>query len=214
MYFTKTPPLLMRLTGHLVWKIRTSEKKIYLTFDDGPNKETTGKILDLLHRHHAQATFFLTGRKAGRHPDLVGEIRRNGHALGNHTFDHLNGWKTPTGEYLENIDRCDEVVASDLFRPPYGRITPAQAKRIGGRYAIVLWTVMPGDFDARRSPEEVARNLHRHAEPGSIIVLHDLERTWEKVSHALPGFLEDFSSRGYTFEPLTREVCISRGHDR
>jgi peptidoglycan/xylan/chitin deacetylase (PgdA/CDA1 family) len=214
MYFTRTPSLLMMLSGHLVWKIRTSEKKIYLTFDDGPNKETTGNILDLLHRHGAGATFFLTGRKAGRHPGLVDEIRRRGHTLGNHTFDHLNGWKTSTGAYLDNILKCDEVTASDLFRPPYGRLTPAQVKRIRDRYAIVLWTVMPGDFDARRSPEEVARNLYRYAEPGSIIVLHDMERAWEKVSHVLPGFLDDFSRRGYTFEPLTREACIRKGHNQ
>ncbi len=178
------------------------EKVIHLTFDDGPVPEATPRILEILARYAAHATFFMVGDNVRKHPDLVAEVTSRGHATGNHTYHHLNGWRTPPGAYAEDVERCRNFVDSDLFRPPYGRFTPSQYLILRDRYRFVLWSVLSWDFHRRTTPEMCLKNVIGHTRNGSIVVFHDSIKALDKVIYALPRFLEHFSGEGYRFDPL------------
>ena len=178
------------------------EKVLYLTFDDGPIPVVTPWVLDVLREHGALGTFFVIGKNAEAHPSLLDRIRSEGHSIGNHTWDHLNGWRTSTPKYLENIERAQVLTGTRLFRPPYGRITGEQARALRGRYDLVMWDVLSADFDTRVSGERCLRNVLRHASAGSIIVFHDSVKAEERMRHALPQVLTHFSKAGYVFKAL------------
>ena len=178
------------------------EKVLYLTFDDGPIPEVTPWVLDVLRKHGALGTFFVIGKNAEAHPSLLERIRSEGHSIGNHTWDHLNGWKTPARTYLENTDRAQRITGTKLFRPPYGRMTGEQARALRGRYDLVMWDVLSTDFDTRVSGERCLRNVLRHARAGSIIVFHDSVKAEERMRHTLPQVLTHFSKAGYVFKAL------------
>ena len=158
--------------------------------------------LDRLAEHDARATFFCVGRNAAAHPHILERIQAEGHAVGNHTWDHANGWRSTQRAYLRSVLACDEVVRSPLFRPPYGRITRGQVSALKSRFRIVMWDVLGADFDTRIDGARCLDNLVRHARPGSILVLHDSLKAWERLEHALPRALEHFSREGYSLEPL------------
>lgn len=208
-YLVKTPAWLRWLSPPALWHIPTKEKVLYLTFDDGPIPELTPWILDTLQAFGAKATFFCVGDNVRKHSAIFERTLAAGHAVGNHTFHHLNGWKTPLDTYLKNIEQCREQVNSTLFRPPYGRLTRQQHAALSPEYQVVMWDVLSGDFDPGITPEKCLNNVVRHARPGSVVVLHDNIKATANIRYALPRILEVFSERGYRFEAITSSSLIS-----
>lgn len=185
-----------------MWHIPTSEKVIYLTFDDGPIPEATPWVLDTLRQYGAKATFFCVGDNVRKHPAIFQRILTEGHAVGNHTFNHLNGWKTDTSDYLDNVQRCGEMVSSPLFRPPYGSLKPSQTRMLKTRYRIVMWDVLSGDFDPKISPEKCLQNVLENIQQGSIVLFHDSVKAETRMRFALPNVLEKLTGEGWKFEKL------------
>lgn len=199
-----TPPYLLRkLCGkNISWEMPDDGRTIYLTFDDGPNPDTTPVILHTLKHYDASATFFCVGENVKKYPELFDMINSNGHTVGNHTYNHLNGWKTPVKKYLENVNECRKMVNSQIFRPPYGRITPAQIKALSGQYDIIMWSVLSRDFDERVNSETCLEKTWQHTHPGAVIVFHDHRKAFEKLEYVLPSYLERARDHGYRFRTL------------
>jgi len=188
---------------HLIYTVPSKEKVLYLTFDDGPVPEVTPVILKILKERNARATFFCIGENVKKHPDIFLEIKQEGHSIGNHTFNHPDGWKTPPGEYAENVSRCEEYFVTDLFRPPYGRFSLSQYYLLRKKYKFILWSVLSGDFRRKTSPDQCLSNVLENAIPGSIIVFHDNLIAKEKVLYVLPLVLDHFQKKGFRFDKLT-----------
>lgn len=206
-YLVRMPWWLRRLySSRLVWKMPVGrEKVIYLSFDDGPHPAATPFVLDELKKYDARATFFCIGKNVQKYPQMYRRVLMDGHRVGNHTQDHLNGWKTADKKYLENIRDAARLIDSDLFRPPYGRITRFQSSLLRDaplNYTIVMWEVLSADFDIGISAERCARNVMRHARAGSIVVFHDSEKAFDRLRGALPAVLKHFSGLGYRFEAI------------
>jgi peptidoglycan/xylan/chitin deacetylase (PgdA/CDA1 family) len=198
MYLVKTPWWLRALySPALTWKLPNNNKEIYLTFDDGPHPEATPFVLDCLKRYNAKGTFFCIGNNVQQYQEIYARIIDEGHRIGNHTYNHLNGWKVSNDKYFENIREAGKVIDSKLFRPPYGRITRSQIKSLSKDLKIIMWDVLSADFDTKRSGEECYLNVVNNTKPGSIIVFHDSEKAFERVENALPRCLEYFSTAGY-----------------
>ncbi len=202
MYLVKTPKFIQEFFPNLNWKIPTQSKRLFLTFDDGPIPNVTPWVLDMLDQFQAKASFFCVGDNVKKYPDIYNSVRNAGHQVGNHTFNHLNGWSTNAAPYCENVAACSDVVDSKLFRPPYGRIRPAQASLLKKHYEIIMWDILSGDFDPKISKYQCLNNVIHHAKPGSIIVFHDSLKAFDKLKFVLPKVLEHFSQRGYSFESL------------
>ncbi len=188
-----------------VWDIKTDEKKLYLTFDDGPDPVATPFVLEQLKKHNAKATFFCIGKNVTDYFDLYKQIIGEGHKPGNHTYDHLNGWKTKDRQYLENIAKAKQIIDSNLFRPPYGRISHfqlAQLKANRFKLKTIMWSVISGDFDNKISAENCFLNVVRNAKAGSIIVFHDSKKCFETIQVVLPKVLQYFSEKGYQFKEI------------
>ena len=196
----------------LIWEKPTKEKILYLTFDDGPHATATPYVLDELKKYSAKATFFCIGKNVAEHPGIYRRIIEEGHRVGNHTYNHLNGWKTKDEIYFQNVFEATKYIDSNLFRPPYGRVTKFQAAvlqqsgkvpAIGKQaFKIIMWSLLSGDFDTKLSPAGCLQNIILHAKPGYIIVFHDSTKAWERMSYALPQVLEYFNNKGYRFLPL------------
>jgi peptidoglycan/xylan/chitin deacetylase (PgdA/CDA1 family) len=212
-YWIKTNPLIKRIFSNYVWDIHNTENKIYLTFDDGPTPEITEWVLRELKNHHAKATFFCIGNNIKKHPEIFEKVIHEGHSFGNHTFNHLNGWKTSTNDYLENTKLCESSITnlqskicnlqSKIFRPPYGKIKVAQAKKLRQLgYKIIMWDVLSGDFDTSISKEKCLENVIENATPGSIIVFHDSVKAFPNLEYTLPEALKYWSAKGFVFEKL------------
>lgn len=205
--FAKTPRLLTQLYPDCLWRMPKTEKKLYLTFDDGPIPEVTPFVLDELKRWNARATFFCIGKNVEAHPSILRRILKEGHSVGNHTSHHLNGWKVKNELYFQNVRDCTEVLQSHkvgqhLFRPPYGKLKPSQYRKLKNEHRIVMWDVLSFDFDLNVSKERVLRNVTQHARSGSIVVMHDSLKAKPKVEYALPRLLKHFHDAGFTFEAL------------
>lgn len=202
--YTVRPPFIFRFFSqeHLICAMPPRKKSIYLTFDDGPVPEATAEVLEILKRFDAQATFFCVGENVKRNPDLFARLLGEGHSVGNHTYNHVNGWMTPPGSYVENVNHCRELVQSRLFRPPYGRFTPTQYFLLKKEYRFVMWSVLSGDFDRRTTPEQCLRQTIARTCDGSIVVFHDSIKAKEKLLFVLPRFLEHFTGLGYRFEAI------------
>lgn len=189
-----------------VWDIATNDHTIYLTFDDGPTPDITNWTLDLLNQYQAKATFFCIGNNIEKHPEIFKNILKNNHAVGNHTQNHVKGWRTKTKEYLDDIHRAKEsieLVPSTLFRPPYGQITPKQGKQlINLGYKIIMWDVLSFDWDATISKEDCYQNVISKTKNGSIIVFHDSVKAANHMQYTLPKVLKYFSEKGYVFKSL------------
>lgn len=220
-YLVKTPNFIKSLFKDLVWSFTNAEKKIYLTFDDGPTPEITHFILQQLKHYQAKATFFCVGENIKKFPEVFQQIIDEGHAVGNHTNNHLNGWKTTSFNYLKNMEDFEiyfnenskfnpsasseqAIQNSKLFRPPYGKITLSQVKKIKSQgYQIIMWDVLSGDFDIKISKEKVLDNILKTTVNGSIIVMHDHQKAKEKLTYCLPIILKHYTSLGFTFEKIT-----------
>ncbi len=203
-YFVKTPWLLKKCYPSCIWNMPVKEKKIYLTFDDGPHSVATPFVLDELKKYKAKATFFCIGKNVVEHPDIYKQILFEGHRVGNHTHNHLNGWKAKDKDYFENIREAKKYIDSDLFRPPYGRITSFQLKNLTqfAAFKIIMWDVLSGDFDKEISPERCTSNVISNARNGSIIIFHDSEKAFERMKIALPEALKYFFEKGFSFETV------------
>ncbi|MFC1225385.1 polysaccharide deacetylase family protein [Pedobacter sp. BG31] len=222
MYLIKSPLLLKWYYPSLLWNKSRTEKVIYLTFDDGPIPNVTDFVLKTLKVFNAKATFFCIGDNIIKHPGVFERVKTDGHAIGNHTFNHLKGWKTDDETYLKNTLKCQELTQSNLFRPPYGRIKKSQIRSLelgawssesnapnnpqltthNSKLDIVMWDVLSGDFDINLSPEKCYQNVIKHTENGSIIVFHDSLKAFDRLEYALPRVLAYFTEKGFTFATL------------
>ncbi len=206
MYLVKTPTFIQNLFPNFTWRIPSREKVLYLTFDDGPIPEVTPWVMEQLAQYDAKGTFFCVGDNVKKHTEIFEELLENGHAVGNHTFNHLNGWSHDNLPYYHNVRHCAELVNSNLFRPPYGRLKPRQAQFLQRHYRIIMWDVLSGDFDVNISKEQCLRNVLSKARAGSIIVFHDSLKAQKKLTYVLPKVLEHFSQLGYRFERLNAQT--------
>ncbi|MFT6335520.1 MAG: peptidoglycan/xylan/chitin deacetylase (PgdA/CDA1 family) [Halioglobus sp.] len=194
MYLVKTPPFVQFLFKKLIWRFIDTEK-VYLTFDDGPVPEATPWVLDVLKEADIKATFFCVGENVKKYPDIYKRILDEGHSVGNHTYNHLNAWKTNTKDYLENIELASNEIGSKLFRPPYGKLSPTLSKKIESDYDIIMWDILSGDFDSNLSAEKCLSNVTSKARGGSIIVFHDSVKAIDKLKFVLPRVIEFFKSQ-------------------
>ena len=204
-YLVKTPGWVKKVFKNRIWDIPTSKQEIYLSFDDGPHPEHTVFVLDELKKLNAKATFFCIGKNVQAHPELYRRIVEEGHAVGNHTFDHLKGTSTPDAVYLENILKARQYIDSSLFRPPYGRVSGFIVKLLrtaSYKMHTIMWTVLSGDFDAAVTEEQCLQNVLLNTREGSIVVFHDSEKASSRMRFALPRVLEYFSQKGFVFKGI------------
>lgn len=202
MYFVKTPQFIQKLFPNFTWSVPTLKKELYLTFDDGPSAEMTPWILNQLAQYNAKATFFCVGQEIEQHPEMLQAILDAGHVVGNHTYSHPNGWGANHVGYYHDVRKCAELVKTDLFRPPYGRLMPKQVQFLERHYQIVMWDVMSGDFDEKVDGAACYQNVVDNAKEGSIVVFHDNEKSKETLKYALPKVLEHFANQGFVFKDV------------
>lgn len=226
MYFVKTPLLLKKIyPSSLLWNQARERKVIYLTFDDGPIPIVTPWVLKTLKNFNAKATFFCIGENITKYPEIFTQLKADGHAIGNHTHNHLKGWKTEDQTYLENFNKCQQLTQSHLFRPPYGRIKrsqirllvesrqsgddsqqsnvyPSQFSVLNSQFSIVMWDVLSGDFDTKLAPEKCLKNVIKHTENGSIVVFHDSLKAWDRLEYTLTKALQYWTEKGFEFKSL------------
>ncbi|MBD0833505.1 polysaccharide deacetylase family protein [Aestuariibaculum sediminum] len=219
----KIPEVVKKMFPNYVWDIPTSDKVIYLTFDDGPTPEITDWTLKILNDFEAKATFFCIGNNVEKHPEIFQNIIKTGHAIGNHTHNHLKGWKTKKQDYLKNIKSCDNAFKLHLansnqveenekedknkniklFRPPYGRLTPGQGKALlAMHYKIIMWDVLSFDWDIKTSKEDCLSHVINNTEKGSVVVFHDSIKASKNMQYVLPKVLKHFTNLGYSFESI------------
>lgn len=199
-----------KLFSNLIWHFPRNAKKIYLTFDDGPHPEITSWVLEQLKAYNAMATFFCIGKNIEKYPEMVEKIIAEDHHAGNHTYNHLNGWKVSKSKYIEDVETCHSLLTSNfkhqtlnfLFRPPYGKITPAQYSIIVKKYSIILWDVLSHDYDTTYSGRQCYERIIKKTKPGSAIVFHDSEKASENLRYALPRILEFYSKKGFVFSSI------------
>jgi len=211
LYFTKTPRIFMRIFSNFTWRFISDKKHIHLTFDDGPTPEITNFVLSELKKHQAKATFFCIGKNIEEHPEIFKQVLSDGHSIGNHTHNHLNGWRTSTKNYIKNITNTENTfqqfnlstLQQKLFRPPYGKIKFSQTKELQKLgYKIIFWDVLSADFDQRITKEKCLENVLKNTKNGSIIVFHDSIKASEKLQYVLPKVLDFFSKKGYEFKKI------------
>ena len=208
-YWIKTPSFVKRLFNNLVWNIPNSENKIFLTFDDGPTQEVTEWVISILKIHNIKATFFCIGKNVEKYPEIFEKVISEGHSIGNHSFNHLNGWKTKSDKYLENVALCKSTIDiqqstfNNFFRPPYGKIKPSQSKKLRqSGYKIIMWDILTADFDQTISKERCLENATKKVTSGSIIVFHDSKKAFKNLEYALPKTIEILKEKGFQFDTI------------
>ena len=205
-FFIKTSPLVKRFFSSYVWSFSADKKEVYLTFDDGPHPTITPFVLQQLKTYNALGTFFCIGKNVLDHPDTYQQILAAGHAVGNHTQDHLNGWQTSTANYLNNVEQASRYIQTNLFRPPYGKIKSSQAKKISeamhASAHIIMWDVLSADFITGMKKETCLQNVLKNYTNGSIIVFHDSEKAFPNLEYALPRVLKLLSEEGFSFKKI------------
>lgn len=190
MLLSHPPQFLKRIYSSLTWEIPNDNSEVFLTFDDGPTPEVTEKVLDLLLKYKAKATFFCLGKNVMLYPKLYERILKEGHRVGNHSNYHLNGWKSNNSLYVKDVLAAGQIISSDLFRPPYGKINSRQIKRLRKRYKIIMWTILSRDYDKKISQEKCLEIATTNLKSGSIIVFHDSVKAKDSMLFALNGVLE------------------------
>ena len=209
MYSVKTPWLLKKIYPGCVWDIPVHDNILYLTFDDGPHPEATPFVLDELKKYNAKATFFCIGKNVVEYPEIYKRVLSEGHRTGNHSYNHLNGWKVDDKKYIDDVMEARKFIDSNIFRPPYGRITKFQNRLLASGeserkqlFKIIMWNVLSADFDLSITPEKCASNVIRNSKPGSIVVFHDSQKALSKLKFALPSVLKHFTEKNYRFEAI------------
>jgi len=200
MFIEQPPQFIRRLYPRACWRMNTSEKAVYLTFDDGPIPEVTPWVLDVLDKYHIKATFFMVGDNVRKHSDEYKMVVERGHRIGNHTFNHLKGFEQHTDRYIANIDKADCYLSTDLYRPPHGIMRMSQYRALVERYRIIMWDLVTRDYNPKLSGEQVLRKVKRYARNGSIITFHDSLRSVDNLRYALPRAIEWLQSEGYEFK--------------
>ncbi len=211
LFFVATPWWLKKLFPGCVWDVKTNEKVIFISFDDGPHPSITPFVLTELKKYNAKATFFCIGDNVIKYPDIYRQVINEGHAVGNHTMHHTNGWKTADEQYLIDIAEAKNYIHSNLFRPPYGRIKKSQLRQLSaGNYQLstIMWSVLAGDWVAGLDPEKCFEQVKNNIYPGCIVVFHDSDKAKERMCYALPKLLEYCSNKGYVFKKI--EVNTAR----
>jgi len=196
------PDILRPFLGKLLWRKKSSEKVIYVTFDDGPVPEVTPRVLDMLDEYNLKATFFCVGENVEKYPELYNDILRRGHKTGNHTYNHLKGISVSTEDYVANVKKAAGLIDSRLFRPPYGRINFRQKQALRKEYEIVMWDLITQDYNKNLSPNNILQNIKRYSRNGSLVVFHDSIKAERNMLTVLPRAIEYWNSRGYRFEVL------------
>lgn len=198
------PPLFYRLFfPGAIWRIRQKGKKVvYLTFDDGPIPEVTPWVLDILRERGVKATFFCVGDNVRKHPEVFRQVLDEGHMVGNHTFNHLQGIKVRTKTYVDNTEKADELIRSPYFRPPHGHLRLRQLFKISKKYKVIMWDLVTRDYSKWMTPEKTLENVRRYVRDGSIIVFHDSLKAENNLRYALPRALDYLIEEGYSFELL------------
>lgn len=209
MKFFYTPNIVQSLFRGIVWKVNQTQKTIHLTFDDGPNPIVTEWVIETLALYQAKATFFCVGDNITKNPIVFNKIIDSGHSIGNHTNNHLNGWQVSTEQYIDNVrmaqQKVDEFRVSNkhLFRPPYGKIKPKQYQLIKQQgYKIVYWDVLTYDFDVTLNITKLLSLMEKKITNGSIICMHDSEKSFENLKQLLPQILQIYSKKGFEFRAL------------
>jgi peptidoglycan/xylan/chitin deacetylase (PgdA/CDA1 family) len=187
----------------LIWKMKGDEKSLYLTFDDGPIPNVTPWVLDVLKHFNASATFFCVGQNARKYPELIHRIKEEGHALGNHSMNHLNGWKTRNESYCNDVIEGRQFIDSSLFRPPYGKIKPSQIRALKKDFRIIMWDVLSKDYDSSLKGEKCFEIIKKKTGNGSIIVFHDSIKAEDRLRYSLPETLKYFSELGFSFKSIS-----------
>ncbi len=203
MLIAKIPRLLRKTFRSLTWEMPAEDREVYLTFDDGPTPEVTEWVLDRLDEYQARATFFCLGNNVEANPGIFEMIKAREHALGNHSYSHKKGFRTSVRSYIKDVDRAAELIQSDLFRPPYGRIRPAQVRALNKKYRIIMWSVLSVDYDPGLQEKQVIRNVVENVRPGSVIVFHDSLKARKNLYAALPEVLEFLRREGYQTGVIT-----------
>jgi len=194
------PHLLQWIFPIYTWKVKTTKKVVYFTFDDGPHPEITPWVLEQLAIYKAKATFFMVGENIIKYPNIFEQVKLHGHQIGNHTFNHLNGWETNNDSYFQNMERCQQLTKTNLFRPPYGRIKKSQAKHISKTHQIIMWNKLSRDYDINLNIEESLKALKLLPANGAIFVFHDSEKAFKNLQVLLPQLLAFYKNEGYEFE--------------
>ena len=208
-YFHKTPKWIQVVYPELTWETNSSSKEIYLTFDDGPIPEVTTFVLDQLSKYGAKASFFCVGENIEKYPKEFDQVIKQGHTVGNHTFNHLVGWRTDDEYYFENVARCQFEIEKHtgkrnkkLFRPPHGRIKKSQIKGLKEEYEIIMWTYLTGDFDSKLNSEICLSKAKERITKGDIVIFHDSLKAYKNLKYTLPKFLKYFSEQGFQFKSV------------
>jgi len=186
----------------IICRMSASEKKLYLTFDDGPLPTVTPHVLSILKQYNAKATFFCVGDNVSKHPQEYAQLLNEGHAVGNHTMHHIKGWKTGTNTFLDNVEQCRKVIESHLFRPPYGRIKGKQINALKDKYTIIMWSLLSLDFEKNLNIKKALANLKRKTKAGSIIVFHDSIKAEKNLKEILPQYLQFINAQGFNCKVL------------
>ena len=209
MQFYRTPAVLSGLFSGVLWRVNTTKKEIYLTFDDGPIPQLTAYILRELQQHHVEATFFCVGDNIRKYPVICQDIVDAGHTIANHTFHHLKGWKTKNAHYSMNIEKCQALINQyqsmenkPFFRPPYGQITPIQASMLRQHYRIVMWDILAYDFSNAHTPQQSLWHILQKTRAGSVVVFHDNYKAEAKLKYMWPRYLDEMKNRGFVFKKL------------
>lgn len=208
MLIEQTPDFIRKLIPGAVWRLPQKEKTVYLTFDDGPIPEVTPWVLDLLKKYNIKATFFCVGDNVRKYPEVFKMVVSAGHSVGNHTFNHLQGFKVRSGKYVENVELADSYIRSNLFRPPHGHLRIRQGTKLSKKFRFVMWDVITRDYNMKLSGEYVLNVVKRYARNGSIIVFHDSIKAEKNMKYALPKAIEFLLSEGYKFEKITEEEIL------
>lgn len=203
MPLARIPRIAEALYPGAVFRLPQDNKKVaYLTFDDGPVPEATPLVLDILKQYKVTATFFCVGENVQKHPEIYNRILAEGHTIGNHTFNHVDGWTKDAKEYTLNTQKCAELVKTNLFRPPYGRLTLKQFRRLKKDYKVVFWDVLSMDYDKNLNSEDCLDIVKKYTRPGSVIVFHDSVKTVDKITSLLTKSLDFLTSEGYELKAI------------
>lgn len=200
------PRILKPISSQLIWEIESTDKEVFLTFDDGPHPEITPWVLRELKKHNAKATFFLVGDNAKKHPEVVQQIIAEGHHIGNHTFNHLKGWSTSAKKYYRNTLKCESYFQTTLFRPPHGRITRSQHNRLSRKFRIIMWSVLSGDYDRLLNPKQIITGVIKNTVEGSVIVFHDSIKAERNLKNSLPEVLNQLYAKGFRSNPIPYQL--------
>ena len=200
MFIEQVPGFVRCLFPKALWRMNPDEKAVYLTFDDGPIPVVTPWVVELLGHYDIKATFFMVGDNVRKHPQEYRQVIEAGHRVGNHTFNHLKGLFTDTREYVENVEKADALIHSNLFRPPHGMLRRSQYKELSKRYQFVMWDLVTRDYSKRLQAEDVLANVKKYVRNGSIITFHDSLRSEENLKYALPRAIEWLQEQGYEFK--------------